>query len=165
MKTVALIGLIIVATASAGMAAETSMTIQTNTGIRVDPVTGWIKGDAETQVRGIRKHHEAPQAINTSPGGPSSDNTGAATTPVTVTTPTDPNGVTIPVSVTAPTDPTVVATPVTAITATDPSTATTPVSAAAPTDQNTIIAPVGAAPPANAATNCPLAQVSGRLSN
>jgi hypothetical protein len=85
MKTIALIGLIIVATASAGMAAETSMTIQTNTGIRMDPETGWIKGDAETQVRGIRKHHEAPQAVNTSPGGPSSANTGAATTPVTVT--------------------------------------------------------------------------------
>jgi hypothetical protein len=135
MKTIALIGLIIVATASAGMAAETSMTIQTNTGIRMDPETGWIKGDAETQVRGIRKHHEAPQAVNTSPGGPSSANTGVATTPVTATT------------------------------ATDPSTATTPVPVAAPTDQSTVTTPVAAAPPANAATNCPLAQVSGRLSN
>lgn len=135
MKTIALIGLIIVATASAGMAAETSMTIQTNTGIRIDPGTGWIKGDAETQVRGMRRPHEAPQAVNTSPGGPSSANTGAATTPVTVTTPTDPNAV------------------------------TTPVSVSAPTDQNTVVTPVGAAPPANAATNCPLAQVSGRLGN
>ncbi len=128
MKTIALIGLIIVATASAGMAAETSLTIQTNTGIRIDPVTGQVKGDAETQVRGIRKHHEVPEAVNTSATGTSVANTGAATTPVALTTPTDPN------------------------------TATTPVSVATPTGLDTGTAPVGAAPPTDPVPRAYLSQ-------
>ena len=134
MKTIALIGLIIVAAASAGMA-ETNMTIQTNTTVRIDPWTGQVKGDAQTEVRGIRKHHEAPQAVNTSPGGPSSADPTAVAAPVNLTTPTDPN------------------------------TATAPGSVAAPTDQSTVTTPVGATPPANAATTCPLAQVSGGQQN
>ncbi len=117
MKTMALIGLILMATVSTGVAADTLMTTQTNTAVRIDPITGQVKGDAQTQVEGVRKALEAPQAVNTSPGGPSSANTGAATAPVTATTPTDPNAV------------------------------ATPVSVAAPTDQNTVTTPPGAAPP------------------
>ena len=138
MKIMALIGLILVATVSPGVAVDTLMTIQANTAVRIDPIPGQVKGDAQTQVKCVREPLEAPQTVNTSPEGPSSANTGAATAPVTVTTPTDPNAVTTPVSVTAPTDPTAVATPVTPTTATDPSTATTPVSVAAPTNQNTV---------------------------
>jgi hypothetical protein len=117
MKTMALIGLILVATVSPGVAADTLMTIQTNTTVRIDPITGQVKGDAQTQVRGIQKHHEAPEAVTTSAPGTAAAVTTAATTPVTGTT------------------------------ATDPSTATVPVSVASPTDPNTVTAPVGAAPP------------------
>ncbi|MGO9567800.1 MAG: hypothetical protein ACLP5H_09690 [Desulfomonilaceae bacterium] len=106
MKTIALIGLITVATASMGMAAETFMTIQNNSTIRIDPMTGQVKGDAQTQVRGIRKHHEAPQAVNTSPGGPSSVDPTAATTPVSVATPTGLDDGTAPVGAAPTTTPT-----------------------------------------------------------
>lgn len=122
MKTIALIGLIIVATAGAAIAADTLMTIQTNTTIRIDPTTGQIKGDAQTQVRGIRKHHEVPDVANTSTAGPASTDTSAATAPVTTTTATDPNTVTAPVSTASATDPNAVTTPV----GTDPATTTCP---------------------------------------
>ncbi|MGO9568473.1 MAG: hypothetical protein ACLP5H_13115 [Desulfomonilaceae bacterium] len=112
MKTIALVGLILVATVSTGIAADTLMTIQTNTTIRIDPITGLVKGDAQTQVKGIRKHHEAPEAVNTPAGGTASTDTTAATTPVTATTAADPSTSTTPDSVAAPTDPSTAATPV-----------------------------------------------------
>ena len=55
MKTILLISLILAAMVSVAMSAETLMTIETNTTIRIDPITGQIKGDAETHVKGIRK--------------------------------------------------------------------------------------------------------------
>jgi hypothetical protein len=135
MKTMALIGLILVATVSPGVAADTLMTIQTNTTVRIDPITGQVKGEAQTQVKGIQKHHEAPEAVNTSGPGTSAADATAATTPVTGTT------------------------------ATDPSTATAPVSVAAPTDPSTVTAPVGAAPPTAPCPVCPSQPVVGRLQN
>jgi len=135
MKTIALIGLILVATVSPGVAADTLMTIQTNTTVRIDPITGQVKGDAQTQVRGIRKSHELPDAVNTSAAGTSSANTGAATTPVTLTPPTDPN------------------------------TATTPVSVATPTGLDTGTAPVGVAPPTTPCPTCPSQPVVGGVQN
>ena len=135
MKTMALIGLILVATVSPGVAADTLMTIQTNTTVRIDPITGQVKGEAQTQVRGIQKHHEAPEAVNTSAPGTAAAATTAANTPVTGTT------------------------------ATDPSTATAPVSVAAPTDPSTATAPVGAAPPTAPCPTCPSQPVVGGLQN
>jgi hypothetical protein len=125
MKTMALIGLILVATVSPGVAADTLMTIQTNTTVRIDPITGQVKGEAQTQVRGIQKHHEAPEAVNTSAPGTAAAPTTSANTPVTGTT------------------------------AADPSAATTPVSVAAPTDPSTATAPVGPAPPTAPCPACP----------
>src|SRR5208283_5592017 len=101
MKTVALIGLILVATASAGMAAETNMTIHTNTMVRIDSITGQIKGDVQTQVRGIRKHHEASEAVNTSAAGTASAITDPATTSPTVASPIIPDPLTLPITPTA----------------------------------------------------------------
>jgi hypothetical protein len=63
MKALVLIGLILAATSSVGIAAETVMTIRTDTTIRIDPRTGRIKGDAHTEMNGIRKHHETPDAF------------------------------------------------------------------------------------------------------
>ncbi len=135
MKTIALIGLILVATVSPGLAADTLMTIQTNTTVRIDPITGQVKGEAQTQVRGIRKSQELPDAVNTSAPGTAAANTTAATTPVTGTT------------------------------ATDPSTATVPVSVAAPTDPSTVTAPVGAAPPSAPCPASPSQPVATGLQN
>ncbi len=120
MKTVALIGLIIVATASVAVAADTLMTIQTNTTIRIDPITGQIKGDTQTQVRGIRKHHEAPGAVNTSSAGTASANTDPATTSPTLASPIIPDPLTLPITPTAPANPDTVATPVTTTSTTGP---------------------------------------------
>jgi hypothetical protein len=116
MKTMALIGLILVATVSTVVAADTLMTIQTNTTVRIDPITGQVKGEAQTQVRGIRKSQELPDAVNTSAPGTAA----AATTPVTGTTATDPSTATVPVSVAAPTDPSTVTAPVGAAPPTTP---------------------------------------------
>jgi hypothetical protein len=116
MKTMALIGLILVATVSPGLAADTLMTIQTNTTVRIDPITGQVKGEAQTQVRGIRKSQELPDAVNTSAPGTAT----AATTPVTGTTAADPSTATVPVSVAAPTDPSTVTAPVGAAPPTTP---------------------------------------------
>jgi hypothetical protein len=135
MKTMALIGLILVATVSTGIAADTLMTIQTNTTVRIDPITGQVKGDAQTQVRGIQKHHEAPEAVNASAPGTAAANAAAATTPVTGTTVTDPSPATVPVSVAAPTDP------------------------------STVTAPVGAAPPSPPCPVCPSQPVATGLQN
>jgi hypothetical protein len=143
MKTFALIGLILVATASMSMAAETSVTIQNNSTMRIGP-TGMIKGDAQTQVKGVRKRHEAPQGVSTVPGGASSANTGGATTAITGTTPTDPNAVTTSTSSTTPTTPMPV---------------TTPVPVASPTGLGTMTTPVGAIPPTSADPTCPLQPV------
>ncbi len=150
MKTMALIGLILVATVSPGVAADTLMTIQTNTTVRIDPTTGQVKGEAQTQVRGIRKSQELPDAVNTSAPGTAAANTTAATTPVTGTTATDPSTATVPVSVAAPTD---------------PSTATVPVSVAAPTDPSTVTPPVGAAPPTTPCPASPSQPVATGLQN
>lgn len=120
MKTMALIGLILVATVSPGLAADTLMTIQTNTTVRIDPITGQVKGEAQTQVKGIRKSQELPDAVNTSAPGTAAANTTAATTPVTGTTATDPSTPNVPVSVAAPTDPNTVTTPVGAAPPTTP---------------------------------------------
>jgi hypothetical protein len=135
MKTMALIGLILVATVSTGIAADTLMTIQTNTTVRIDPITGQVKGDAQTQVRGIRKSQELPEAVNTSaPGTAVAANTGATT-------------------------------PVTATTVADPTTATAPVSVGASTDPKTVTAPVGAAPPNAPCPVCPSQPVATGLKN
>jgi hypothetical protein len=150
MKTMALIGLILVATVSQGIAADTLMTIQTNTTVRIDPITGQVKGDAQTQVRGIQKHHEAPEAVNTSAAGPAVANAGVATTPVALTTPTDSSAGTTPVTGTTPTD---------------SSTATAPVSVATPTSPDTGTAPVGAAPPTAPCPVCPSQPVAVGLQN
>lgn len=120
MKTVALIGLIIVAIASVAVAADTLMTIQTNTTIRIDPISGQIKGDTQTQVRGIRKHHEAPEAVNTSAAGTASAVTDPATTLPTIASPIIPDPLSLSITPTAAASPDTVATPVTATTATDP---------------------------------------------
>ena len=135
MKTMALIGLILMATVSTGVAADTLMTIQTNTTVKIDPVTGQVKGDAQTQVRGIRKDHEVPAAVNTPAVGTAVADAGAATTPVTATT------------------------------AADPSTATAPVTVAAPTGMDTGTAPVGATPPTAPCPVCPSQPVVGGLQN
>jgi hypothetical protein len=135
MKTMALIGLILVATVSPGVAADTLMTIQTNTTVRIDPITGQVKGEAQTQVRGIKKSQDLPEAVNTSAPGTGAANTTAATTPVIGTT------------------------------ATDPSTATVPVSVAAPTDPNTVTAPVGAAPPTTPCPATPSQPAAAGLQN
>ena len=135
MKTMALIGLILVATVSTGIAADTLMTIQTNTTVRIDPITGQVKGDAQTEVRGIRKSQDLPEAVNTSAPGTAVAATSAATTPVTGTP------------------------------ATDPSTATAPVSVATPTDPKTVTAPVGAASPSAPCPVCPSQPVVGGLQN
>jgi hypothetical protein len=140
MKTMALIGLILVATVSPGVAADTLMTIQTNTTVKIDPITGQVKGDAQTQVRGIRKHHDVPEAVNTSATGTSVANTGAATAPIALKTPTDSSAAT---------------TPVAAATPTDPNTATTPVSAGTPTALDAGTAPVAGTPPSAPCPVCP----------
>jgi hypothetical protein len=126
MKTMALIGLILVATVSPGLAADTLMTIQTNTTVRIDPITGQVKGEAQTQVKGIRKSQELPDAVNTSAPGTASTDTTAATTPVTGTTATNPSTATVPVSVAAPTDPSPVTAPVGAAPPSTPCPASSP---------------------------------------
>ena len=151
MKTALLISLILAVTAGAVFAAETHMTIQTNTTIRIDPVTGQVKGDTQTQIKGIKKRDEAPpDAINTQAAGASSANTGTVSTPVTLTTSTDPNTVSSPVSMG---------------TATNSTTGTTPVSVSSPTVSNTGTTATGATPPANQSATCPAAQVSGGQQN
>ncbi len=102
MKTMALIGLILLATVSTGIAADTLMTIQTNTTVKIDPITGQVKGDAQTEVRGIRKSQDLPEAVKTSAPGTAVAATSDATTPVTGTPATDPSTAAAPVSVTAP---------------------------------------------------------------
>ncbi len=89
MKTILLISLILAAMVSVAMSAETLMTIETNTTIRIDPITGQIKGNAETHVKGIRKLHEAPAGVNTPAAVVPSTNTGTDSTPATPTLPTD----------------------------------------------------------------------------
>ncbi len=120
MKTVALISLILVATAGVGLAAETNLTIQTNTTIRIDSITGQIKGNAQTQVRGIRKHHEAllPVTLPIDMTPPTSTDP-AATSPTT-TSPNIPDPLTLPIAPTASANPDTVATPVTTTSSTDP---------------------------------------------
>lgn len=135
MKTMALIGLILVATVSTGIAADTLMTIQTNTTVKIDPITGQVKGDAQTEVRGIRKSQDLPEAVKTSAPGTAVAATSDATTPVTGTP------------------------------ATDPSTAAAPVSVTTPTDPKTVTAPVGAASPSAPCPVCPSQPVVGGLQN
>ncbi|MGO9122096.1 MAG: hypothetical protein ACLQPD_31350 [Desulfomonilaceae bacterium] len=103
MKTILLISLILAAMVSVAMSAETLMTIETNTTIRIDPITGQINRDAETHVKGIRKVHEAPDRVKTPDAVASSTNTGTASTAPTLTTPIDPNAVTTPAILTTPT--------------------------------------------------------------
>jgi hypothetical protein len=149
MKTIALIGLILVTTASMGMAAETSVTIQNHTTMRIDSITGKIKGDAQTQVRGINKH-EAPQAVNTLPGEGSSAEPTAVGTPVTPTTPANPTPATTPTGSTTPANPTPV---------------TIPVPATTPISLGTTTTPVGAIPPGSTTPPCPLRPVVVGLQN
>jgi hypothetical protein len=77
MKAIIFISLILVVTVSAAMAAETHMTIQTNTTIKIDPATGNIKGDAQTQIRGIKIEPDpaATPAADTSSTGTSTGTT------------------------------------------------------------------------------------------
>ncbi len=120
MKTIALIGLILVATASAGMSAEINMTIHTNTTVRIDSITGQIKGDVQTQVRGIRKHHEAPETVNTSAAGTASTNTDPATTSPASASPIISDPLTLPITPTTPANPETVTTPLTTASSSDP---------------------------------------------
>lgn len=93
MKAIVFISLILVVTVSAAMAAETHMTIQTNTTIKIDPATGDIKGDAQTQIKGIKIEPDpaaSPAADTSSTGtgttptkGAASADSGAATTAAT----------------------------------------------------------------------------------
>ncbi|HMK34488.1 MAG TPA: hypothetical protein VK463_05435 [Desulfomonilaceae bacterium] len=141
MKSTVLIGLILMATLGVCMAAETHMTIQTNTTIRIDPVTGDIKGGAQTQIKGI-KIEPAPTA---------SSATGTSSTS------TDPNAGTVPggSSTNTSTDPA----PATGGTSTN----TAPVGA--PAQATPSAGPTPGISSAGPASTCPLAQVPGGQTN
>ena len=95
MKAVVLMTLILAVIASACMAAETHMTIQTNTTIRIDPITGDIKGGANTQIKGIKIDPPPP---TTSPAGTTTTSTDPSTASVSGTSSTD---TTVPSTTTA----------------------------------------------------------------
>ncbi len=78
MKAIVLITFILTTIASLCIAAETRMTIQTNTTIRIDPITGDIKGGAHTEVRGIKI--DPPPTTTSSTGISSTDQTTASVT-------------------------------------------------------------------------------------
>ncbi len=138
MKTMALIGLILVAAASTAFAADAVMTIQTNTTIKMDPVTGQIKGDAQTQVKGIKKHYEPPEAVTASAASTSTDNTGAATAPAATSAAADPSTA---------------------------ATATTPASTVSSTDPSAATATAATTPASTPCATCPAAQVSNGQQN
>jgi hypothetical protein len=171
MKTIALIGLILVTTAGMCMAAETSVTIQNHSTMRIDSITGKIKGDAQTQVKGITKHG-APQAVNTSPEGQASTDSTAVGTPVNQTAPADPTAVTTPTGSTTPTNPTSIATPTGSTTPADPTAVTTPTGSTTPTNPTVVTTPVPlttptglSIPPVSPAPPCPLRPVVGVVQN
>ena len=78
MRAIVLMTLILTTVASLCIAAETHMTIQTNTTIRIDPVTGDVKGGAHTQIKGIKI--DPPPTTTTSTGASSTNTTTASTT-------------------------------------------------------------------------------------
>ena len=78
MRAIVLMTLILTTVASLCIAAETHMTIQTNTTIRIDPVTGEVKGWGHTQIKGIKI--DPPPVTTSSTGTTSTDtSTGSAT--------------------------------------------------------------------------------------
>ena len=78
MKGIVLMTLILTAVASLCLAAGTHMTIQTDTTIRIDPVTGEVKGWGHTQIKGIKI--DPPPVTTSSTGTTSTDTTTASTT-------------------------------------------------------------------------------------
>jgi len=100
MKTIAMITFILTTIASLCIAAETRMTIQTNTTIMIDPVTGDIKGGAHTEVRGIKI--DPPPTTTSSTATSSTDQTTPSVTGTSSTDSSVRSPLTTGVSVTSP---------------------------------------------------------------
>jgi len=130
MKAIVLMTLILTAVASLCLAAGTHMTIQTDTTIRIDPVTGEVKGWGHTQIKGIKI--DPPPATTSSTGtsstdtstgsatGTSSTNASSGTTSTAGSSATSPDPSTASVSGTPPTDMFLTPTPVVGASASDP---------------------------------------------
>jgi hypothetical protein len=147
MKAIIFISLILVAVASAGMAAETHMTIQTNTTIRIDPATGHVKGDAQTQISGIKIE---PDPATTPTAGTSSASTATSTTPTTGAPSADSDPAT---------------TAATGVPSTNTGTSTTPTTGASSGNTGPVSTTAPETPSSTPCATCPLAQVPSGQSN
>ena len=94
MKAIVLLTLILSVIASFCIAAETRLTIQSNTTVRIDPITGDVKGGGFTEIRAVKVDPPPPTTASTAASG--TDTTSASTTGTSSTgtslTPTSSTG-------------------------------------------------------------------------
>ena len=78
MKAIVLLTLILTAVASFCIAAETRMTIRTDTTVGIDPITGDVKGGGFTEIKAVKV--DPPPATTSSTAASSTDTTSASAT-------------------------------------------------------------------------------------